>query len=144
MEKLQGTSITDLDFDEDNIKDAIAEVSSRSAAEPDRYPTILLRNCYHTLAQPLYWKSMNQGTIEHIQGDSRGLPKQYREVLLTSHLTKVFEKVIRKYTVSHLEENKLLNKNQHAWFPRQQIMPDPITLDSFRQNHETSRRKKEC
>ena len=31
---------------------------------------------------------------------------------LISHLTKVFEKVIRKCNVSHLEENKLLNKNQ--------------------------------
>jgi len=67
-EKLQGSSIIDLDFDEDDIKDAIGEeVSSTSAAGPDKYPAILLINCSNALAQLLYliWrKSMNQGTNE--------------------------------------------------------------------------------
>ena len=68
---------------------------------------------------------MNQGTIPHLlksakivpihKWGSKGLPKQYRPVALTSHLTKVFVKVIRKYLVSYLEENNLLNKNKHSF-----------------------------
>ena len=43
------------------------------------------------------------------------IPKNYRPVALTSHLIKVFEKVLRNAIVKHIEDNNLLNPNQHGF-----------------------------
>ena len=45
------------------------------------------------------------------EGD-QGLPKNYRPVALTltSHLTKIFEKVIKEKIVKFLDENNLFNE----------------------------------
>ena len=48
------------------------------------------------------------------KGGSRSLPKQYRPVALTSHIIKVFERVLRKALVSHIEQNNLLPEGQHG------------------------------
>ena len=39
----------------------------------------------------------------------------YRPISLTSHIIKIFERVIRKGLVNHLESNNLLSKNQHGF-----------------------------
>ena len=49
------------------------------------------------------------------KGGSRGIPANYRPVALTSHITKMFERVIRKWLVAHLEENNLLPDGQHGF-----------------------------
>ena len=49
------------------------------------------------------------------KGGSRGSPKNYRPVALTSHLTKVFERVVRKVLVGHLEKHGLLPNSQHGF-----------------------------
>ena len=49
------------------------------------------------------------------KGGSRGSPKNYRPVALTSHLTKVFERVVRKVLVDHLEKNGFLPDGQHGF-----------------------------
>ena len=46
---------------------------------------------------------------------SRGLPKNYRPVALTSHIVKVFERVIRIALVRHLEDSNLLPEGQHGF-----------------------------
>ena len=43
------------------------------------------------------------------------LPKRYRPISLTSHLIKIFERVIRKHIVKYLETNNLLNQGQHRF-----------------------------
>ena len=43
------------------------------------------------------------------------MPKNYRPVALTSHLVKIFEKVIRNALVNFIEHNDLLNPNQHGF-----------------------------
>ena len=48
------------------------------------------------------------------QGGSRSVPKQYRPVALTSHLIKVFERVVRLALVAHIEEHNLLPEGQHG------------------------------
>ena len=42
-------------------------------------------------------------------------PKSYRPVSLTSHIIKVFERVLRSSIVKHLDDNNLLPKNQHGF-----------------------------
>jgi len=93
MENLQGSSITDLEFTEDDIKDETVELLSTSPGGPDKYP----ENPTQKLL-PLYLigrKSMNQGTIPHLlksaniipihKWGSKSLLEQYRPVALTSH-----------------------------------------------------------
>ena len=46
---------------------------------------------------------------------NRGVPSNYRPVALTSHLIKVFGKVLRKYIVVYMEENQLFNSGQHGF-----------------------------
>ena len=48
------------------------------------------------------------------KGGSRSLPKQYRPVALTSHLIKVFERVVRLALVAHIEQHNLLPDGQHG------------------------------
>ena len=42
-------------------------------------------------------------------------PPNYRPVALTNHLTKIFERVLRKHIIKHMEENDLMNKTQHGF-----------------------------
>ena len=42
-------------------------------------------------------------------------PANYRPISLTSHLIKIFERVIRKRLVAHLETNNILTNKQHGF-----------------------------
>ena len=48
------------------------------------------------------------------KGGSRSAPKNYRPVALTSHLIKVFERVVRHALVNHIEHLGLLPDGQHG------------------------------
>ena len=63
---------------------------------------------------------MPEGKIEGIitplyKGGARDEPKNYRPVTLTNHVTKVFERVLHKEIVWHIEEHKLINEAQHGF-----------------------------
>ena len=115
-------------FDQEDIVNAINEISHTAAAGPDRFPAILLKHCRNTLALPLYliWrKSLDCGIIPQLlktanivpihKGKSRGDPANYRPVALTSHLIKLFEKILKKHIVAYMEENNLFNPGQHGF-----------------------------
>ena len=121
-------NLSDVDFTKEDIIEAINELAPAAAAGPDGFPALLLKKCKHILAHPLYllWrKSLDTGTIPQLlllghiipihKGGDHGLPVNYRPVTLTSHCIKIFEKVIRKNIVKHLDENNLFNKTQHGF-----------------------------
>ena len=60
-------------------------------------------------------------TLIH-KGGSRYEAKNYRPISLTSHLTKIFERVIREKLVKFIEENNLLNANQHGFRSRRSCL----------------------
>ena len=55
-----------------------------------------------------YVMSIHKGGFKH-------KPEQYRPVSLTSHIMKVFERVLRLELVKHMEENNLINRTQHGF-----------------------------
>ena len=114
-------------------KEAISEISPTAAAGPDRFPAKLLKECKDVLSVPLHliWRrSLDTGQVPQIlktvhiipvyKGGCRGNPENYRPVALTSHLIKVFEKVIRKKIVKYMETYKFV-----------QSVPTWVSLWSF-------------
>ena len=113
---------------EEDIIEAISELKSNSACGPDGVPVILLKLCCNELAVPLsmLWKeSMDTGVVPefykkaHVapiyKKGSKAQAVNYRPVSLTSHVVKVYERVIRKNVVNFLEDNKILSNSQHGF-----------------------------
>ena len=99
------TNLNDITFAEEDIIEAIDELSNNASAGPDGFPAILLKHSKTILAKPLYimWRhcldeslcpdKAKQSSITPIhKGDSTALAANYRPVALISHLVKVFEK----------------------------------------------------
>ena len=120
--------LLDISFDSSDIIAAIDEIAPNAAPGPDFFPAILLRQCKETLAFPLVriWRDcldngitpdcLKLGMIVPLhKGDSTALAKNYRPIALRSHLIKLFEKVVRKHIIQHLEANQSLNPSQHGF-----------------------------
>ena len=86
------------------------------------------KKCKETLAVPIHilWSySMTIGKVPDFykssyisplhKKDSRALPGNYRPISLTSHIIKIYERVLRKKLVEYLESNNLLCSNQHGF-----------------------------
>ena len=103
-------------------------MSESSAPGPDGIPAILLKRCCDALKLPLriLWeKSLELGEIPtktkvgvitpaH-KGGARNEAKNYRPISLTSHIIKIFERVLVEKLVEFLEIENLLNDNQHGF-----------------------------
>ena len=120
--------LSNLELNPDIIELACAVLKGTSGPGPDGIPAVLLKECKKELKLPLYYlwrESFNQGVIPpdlllvqvcpiH-KGGSKADPGQYRPVALTSHLIKVFERVIRRALVDFLEKYGQLPENQHGF-----------------------------
>ena len=120
--------LLDFEFSPEDIIKSIDDISSNAAAGPDGFPAIFLKQCKQEIAIPLYniWReyldlsitpssSRTSNIVPIHKGDSTALASNYRPVALTSHLVKIFEKIIRTHIVNYLEENHLLNPSQHGF-----------------------------
>ena len=121
--------LTDITFTKEMLAKEIGNIKSNSAPGGDHYPVVLLQNCAEELSEPLYllWRySLDSGEIAPLfknaiicpiqkPNTQRCHPKSYRPVSLTSHIIKVFERVLRTAIVKHLEDNNMLPKNQHGF-----------------------------
>lgn len=121
-------SLKDLTFTESDIVDAIKELDPYSATSEGDIPARILCSCKENLAQPLVliWSKsfatsiiappmkMQYITPIYKKGD-RTNAANYRPVSITSHMIKIFERVIRSRLVSHIEGKGLLSDNQHGF-----------------------------
>ena len=121
--------LNDFCFTKEMIESEIRNIKSDSAAGPDNFPAILLKECARELSEPLYllWRhSLDNGDIASLlrkaivcpiykPNSQRNQPKSYRPVSLTSHIIKTFERVMRTEIVNFLEENNLLPEDQHGF-----------------------------
>lgn len=121
-------NLANITFSTADLQRAISELKMNSAAGPDGVPSILLVKCKEALANPLYkiWRcSLDTGIIPTIlkeavispihKGGDRTQAKNYRPVALTSHLVKIFEKIVRDAIITHLDANDLMSGSQHGF-----------------------------
>lgn len=119
---------SNVEFTEGDVMQAIKMINSNSSPGPDGVPPILLKKCINTLSKPIYllWKKsleigkipteLKEAIITPIhKGGSRGVPANYRPVSLTSHIIKIFERILGKFLIKYLEDNKHLNERQHGF-----------------------------
>ena len=89
---------------------------------------MLLKKCKSQLSLALYilWRDCLDSGITpdklkaaHIipifKSGHQGLPSNYRPIALTSHLIKIFEKVLRNGMVKFFNDNNLFNDSQHGF-----------------------------
>ena len=133
--------LSDINFSKQDIEQACKELKSASSPGPDGVPAVLLKTAAKELSEPIavMWRaSLNQGIIPpdlllvlispiH-KGGSRRSAANYRPVALTSHLIKVFERVVRRHLVSHLESNNLLPDSQHGFRSRRSCLTQLLTF----------------
>ena len=121
-------NISNLSFTTADIQKAISELKTNSAAGPDGVPSILLLKCKEALALPLYkiWRcSLDTGIIPALlkeaiitpihKGGDRSQASNYRPVALTSHLIKIFEKIMKDRIITYLEETNVMTNSQHGF-----------------------------
>ena len=98
------------EFSVNDIKRAIDEIPNNSSSGPDNISVKVLKKCRDSIAYPLFllWsKSLALGVIPvkckqsnivpiHKKG-KKDDPNNYRPVSLTSHLIKIFERVMKNY-----------------------------------------------
>ena len=120
--------LNEVTITETKILEAIAEMPSSAAPGPDKFPCIILKECATQLAPVLckLWKAAfdtgqtaeifkHQTIVPIFKKGNRGLASNYRPVSLTSHLCKLFERVVRKDMVSFLEDEGSFSNNQHGF-----------------------------
>ena len=120
--------LEDIEFNEEDVKNAIHEIPPNSSAGSDGISPILLRNCSDELKSPIYllWRqSLDSGKLPidfkkstvipiHKKG-SRAAVENYRPISLTSHICKVFERIVVKELTKYLNSAKLFNDGQHGF-----------------------------
>ena len=124
--------LTDLVVCENDISKAIEKLNENSGPGPDEIPAIFLVKTNQVISIPLMIilkKSIANGEIPEIykmayitpihKGGKKckHQPESYRPVSLTSHIMKIYERIIAKNIIQHLIRNQLFNKNQHGFVP---------------------------
>ena len=146
---------TELILTPDHIVEAISEIKLDSAPGPDGIPAILLKRCASSLSVPIHllWsESMSTGIVPSFyktgyvtplfKKGSRCDAANYRPVTLTSHVVKVYERVVRKHMVQHLETNNLLSDKQHGFRSNRSCLTQMLghfddILEGFTQGKDT-------
>ena len=121
-------TLEDIDFTEEDVKKAIGSIPTLAAPGPDKLPAIILKECKDHIALPIYkiWrKSLDTGDIPEIlktqsivpifKKGNKSSPANYRPVSLTSHLIKLFEKILRAKIIVYIEDNNILTDKQHGF-----------------------------
>ena len=119
---------TDITLSNSIIIEAIKEFSPNSAGGPDSIPTSLLINCAeeiapvlkfffsHSLSSSLIPTPFKEAAIIPVfKSGDKSLPSNYHSISLTSVLSKVIEKIIRKQVLTFLSHRGYLNNTQHVF-----------------------------
>ena len=127
-EKNNTSSITDIEVTPKLMMEAMSELNANSSAPDCEIPAKILKNCRMSLCKPLtiLWQKSSIAGIIPTQFKKQFIapifkkgnktdPANYRPISLTSHVIKIFERVIRNQLVNFLETNKLISAKQHGF-----------------------------
>ena len=142
------SELSDIPINEKDMAYAMNELNPWSSAPDNEIPAKILKNCREALCVPLtvLWKqSFASGYIPELfkqqfiapifKKDSKTDPANYRPVSLTSHIIKIFERVIRKYLVEYLESNNLISSKQHGFRKGRSCLTQLLShMDSILEN----------
>ena len=119
--------LADYQFSSEDFSAALDKLSSTAAPGPDGIPAKMLKNGKSAISHILYHvfkTSFDSGDIPELlkrsyiipihKGGSKAQPENYRNVSLTSHLVKTFERVLVKALVSYLEFKGKMDPRQHG------------------------------
>ena len=114
-------------FDHEDFATALDKLSGSAAPGPDGVPAMMLKRGKRTICRILsqiFKTSFDSGQVPDIlkssyiipihKGESKAEPSNYRNVSLTSHLIKTFERVLVKPLVRYLETNGWMDAKQHG------------------------------
>merc|ERR1712106_621675 len=126
----QEDDISDIMIRDEDIQNAIGDMNPNSTPGPDGIPAKFLIQTKENISVPLgiiMRKSIDQGKIPDVlklayvtpihKGGSKLKPENYRPVSLTSHIMKIFERVVKVRLIDHLKEHNLINPGQHGFVP---------------------------
>ena len=121
-------SIETLTVTKEDIETAIGTLASTSASGPDGVPAVFLKHCKNEVSLPLailWQESLNAGVVPQDlksgcivpvhKGGDKSLPKNYRPITLTSHIIKIFEKLLVRVLVDYMNVAGLFNDRQHGF-----------------------------
>ena len=111
-----------------SVDDITQEINNTCASSgPDGLPITLLQKCpCLSYALHLFWSQcwVEETTVQSLKeplvvpihkGGSKVIAANYRPISLTSHIVKIFERIIRKHIVCYIEINDLFNSSQHGF-----------------------------
>ena len=112
----------------ENVEEAIDNIRANAGTSENDIPAVILKQCKAQLSYPIFaiWKkSKATGLVPQVlkeqyvapvfkKGEKTD-PANYRPVALTSHLIKIYERIVRKQIVAFLEENNSLSSTQHGF-----------------------------
>ena len=121
-------TIEDFPFSPADMEDVLKELNPNSSGPQGDIPARILSDCRTELAYPL-WKlwdlSFERGEIPLdlkrqqitplFKKGNRSQPENYRPVALTPHVTKSFERVVRRHLTAFMESTGVLNDEQHGF-----------------------------
>ena len=123
-----GPKIGDITFSQADIEEAIDDMNRDASSTDHDIPAHILKECKNNISYPVFLKWNEHFKYEVILEDmqiqsitpifkkgDKSDPGNYRPISLTSHLIKIFERVIRKKLVCHLESNSILSNKQHGF-----------------------------
>ena len=126
--KTQVTPISEIRMTKEMFIEAMKSIDPSSSPGPDGVPAYIYHHFAEELANPvmrIWQQSLNSGIMPEgiilaiivpiLKSTDKSLPANYRPIALTNHLTKIFERVLRKVIVKHMEENDLMNRTQHGF-----------------------------
>ena len=139
-----GEILCDLEFSPESILGALKEIKPHSASPPDCIPAVVLKRCCNSLSYPIWllWSASFSNSsvpsclkLQYItpifKKGVKSKQENYRPVSITSHLTKVFEKLVKQSVVSHLDHFELHSENQHGFRKGRSTMSQLLTHIDF-------------
>ena len=122
------------------IQKLLEGLDTTKSTGPDNIPAFILKSCASILApilQVIYTQSLSSSSLPSdwllanvnplFKTGDRTDPSNYRPISLTSIPCKIFEHIIHKHIMNHLDANNILTDTQHGFRPRRSCESQLIT-----------------